>query len=39
MRNLSVFVDHVLVGTLHDTDPLSFSYTPDCLGGLVCAAA
>ena len=35
MRNLGVFIDNVLVGTLHDTDPLSFTYTQDCLSGLV----
>ena len=35
MGNLGVFVDQVLVGTLHDTDPLSFTYTQDCLSGLV----
>lgn len=35
MRSLGVFVDNVLVGTLHDTDPLSFTYVPDCLSGLV----
>lgn len=37
MRKLGVFVDNVLVGTLHDTDPLSFTYTQDCLSGLVSA--
>lgn len=35
MRSLGVFIDNVRVGTLHDTDPLSFTYTQDCLGGLV----
>lgn len=35
MPNLGVFIDNVLVGTLHDTDPLSFTYTQDCLSGLV----
>lgn len=35
MRNLDVFVGGVLMGTLHDTDPLSFSYSPECLVGLV----
>ena len=35
MGNLGVFVDQVLVGTLHDTEPLSFTYTQDCLSGLV----
>ena len=35
MRSLGVFVDNGLVGTLHDTDPLSFTYVPDCLSGLV----
>jgi serine/threonine-protein kinase HipA len=35
MRKLGVFIDNVLVGTLHNTDPLSFTYTQDCLGGLV----
>ncbi len=35
MHSLGVFVDNVRVGTLHDTDPLSFTYTQDCLGGLV----
>ena len=37
MRNLGVFVDNVLVGTLHDTDPLSLTHTQDCLSGLVSA--
>lgn len=37
MRSLGVFVDNVRVGTLHDTDPLSFTYTQDCLAGLVTA--
>jgi serine/threonine-protein kinase HipA len=35
MRKLGVFIDNVLVGTLHNTDPLSFTYTQDCLSGLV----
>ena len=35
MRNLDVFVDNVYVGSLHDSDPLSFSYAQDCLSGLV----
>jgi serine/threonine-protein kinase HipA len=35
MTDLGVFVDHVLVGTLHNTDPLSFTYMQDCLNGLV----
>jgi serine/threonine-protein kinase HipA len=35
MRNLDVFVDNVYVGSLHDSDPLSFNYAQDCLSGLV----
>lgn len=35
MRSLEGFIDNVLVGTLHDTAPLSFTYTQDCLSGLV----
>lgn len=35
MRNLDVFIDNVYVGSLHDTEPLSFSYSQDCLSGLI----
>ncbi|MET3105236.1 serine/threonine-protein kinase HipA [Oxalobacteraceae bacterium GrIS 2.11] len=35
MRESGVFVDQVRVGTLHDTDPLSFTYTQDCINGLL----
>ena len=35
IKNLDVFVDNVYVGSLHDSDPLSFSYAQDCLSGLI----
>lgn len=35
MRVLNVFVQEQLIGTLHNTEPLSFVFSEDCLVGLL----
>lgn len=35
MKSLDVLVDGKLIGTLHDKEPLTFTYSDDCLAGLL----
>lgn len=35
MKSLDVLVDGKLIGTLHNKEPLTFTYSEDCLGGLI----